>query len=129
MTTVLIIEDSSTTRSVIKVYLTGHNLEFLEATNGNEGLALARSHRPTVIVLDLKMPGMDGFTFCRAIRGDTSLKRTPIILLTSSKGDAVRREALQAGATHFLNKPIDEQLLARTIIQCIEKAGGGGPAT
>jgi CheY-like chemotaxis protein len=128
MSKVLIIEDSPTTRSVIKVYLTGHNLEFLEATDGIDGLALARQHRPGVIVLDLKMPRMDGFTFCRTIRGDARLKATPIILLTSSKGEAVRLEARQAGATHFLNKPIDEQLLASVIIRSLEKDHAGGPS-
>jgi CheY-like chemotaxis protein len=117
---VLIIEDSPTTRAVIKVYLVGHHLEFLEANNGTDGLQMAREHRPSVIVVDLKMPGMDGFTFCRSVRADARVKRTPIILLTGSKGDEIKREALNAGASFFMNKPIDGPMLADRIVACIE---------
>jgi CheY-like chemotaxis protein len=120
MSKVLIVEDSPTTRAVIKVYLVGHHLEFLEAQNGTDGLTLARQQRPNVIVVDLKMPGMDGFTFCRTIRGDARLKDTPIILLTGSKGEEVRREAMAAGASYFMNKPIDGAALAERIVACIE---------
>ena len=118
---VLIIEDSPTTRAVIKVYLVGHNLEFFEATNGADGITLARTNRPSVMVVDLKMPGMDGFTLCRTIRSDPKLKDTPIILLTGSKGDEIRREALAAGATHFMTKPIDGAGLAERILACVER--------
>ena len=117
---VLIIEDSPTTRAVIKVYLVGHHLEFLEANNGTEGLQVVRNHHPDVIVVDLKMPGMDGFTFCRTLRGDTRHKDTPIILLTGAKGDAIKREALMAGASFFMTKPIDGKALADRIVACLE---------
>jgi CheY-like chemotaxis protein len=117
---VLIIEDSPTTRAVIKVYLVGHHLDFLEANNGDDGLQLARQHRPDVIVVDLKMPKMDGFTFCRTVRSDVRLKETPVILLTGSKGDAIKREALAAGASFFMTKPIDSAALAERILSCIE---------
>ncbi len=120
---VLIIEDSPTTRAVIKVYLVGHHLEFLEANDGAQGLQLARTHRPDVVVVDLKMPGMDGFTFCRTLRGDPRLKDTPVILLTGAKGDAIKREALMAGANHFMTKPIDGQALADRIVASLETKG------
>jgi len=120
MSKVLIIEDSPTTRAVIKVYMVGHHLEFIEATDGNEGLRMAKLHKPDVIVVDLKMPGMDGFTLCRSVRADVNLKTTPVILLTGSKGEAVKREALRAGATYFLTKPIDATSLAQHIMSCLE---------
>jgi CheY-like chemotaxis protein len=119
-TKLLIIEDSPTTRAVIKVYLVGHHLEFLEANNGTEGLQLARSQHPDVIVVDLKMPGMDGFTFCRTVRSDPALRRIPVILLTRAKGDSIKREALMAGASYFMNKPIDGRVLADRIVACVE---------
>ena len=117
---VLIIEDSPTTRAVIKVYLVGHQLDFVEAADGEAGLKMARQHRPDAIIVDLKMPGMDGFTFCRAIRGDTALRETPVIILTFSKSDEVRNEAKAAGATHFLSKPIDGAVLAERLLSCLE---------
>jgi CheY-like chemotaxis protein len=107
---------------VIKVYLVGQNLVFLEASDGAIGLQAARTHRPDVVVVDLKMPGMDGFSFCRAMRADLKLRRTPIILLTGSKSDEVKREALKAGADHFMTKPIDGPELARCIIDCLRKS-------
>jgi CheY-like chemotaxis protein len=119
---VLIIEDSPTTRSVIKVYLLGRNLEFLEAADGLSGFETARTQRPQVIVVDLKMPGMDGLSFCRAVRGDAQIRRTPIILLTGSKHEDVKREAFKAGADHFMTKPIDGPALARCIMDCLKKA-------
>jgi CheY-like chemotaxis protein len=117
---ILIIEDSPTTRAVIKVYLVGHHLEFLEANDGAEGLKLAREHRPNLIIVDLKMPGMDGFTFCRTARTDGRLKDTPIILVTGSKSPEVKREALSAGASFFMTKPIDGGALAERIVSSLE---------
>jgi CheY-like chemotaxis protein len=119
---VLIIEDSPTTRSVIKVYLVGQNLAFLEASDGASGLAAARTHQPHVVVVDLKMPGMDGLSFCRAVRADVKLRRMPIVLLTGSKHEEVKREALKAGADYFLTKPIDGAELARCIMDCLKKS-------
>ena len=116
---ILIIEDSATTRSVVKIYLSGHNLDFHEATDGEKGLELARAIRPAAIICDLKLPGADGFTVCRKLRADAKLRNTPIILLTGSKGESLQREALKAGATHFMTKPIDAEALAKRILECI----------
>jgi CheY-like chemotaxis protein len=119
---VLIIEDSPTTRSVVKIYLTGHNLDFHEAADAEKGLELARRLHPAAIICDLKLPGADGFTVCRQLRADAKLRHTPIILLTASKGEAVQKEAIRAGATHFLTKPIDAEILAKRILECIGRA-------
>jgi CheY-like chemotaxis protein len=120
MKKVLIVEDSPTTRAVVKVYLVGQKLEFLEANNGEDGLNMARQQRPDVIVLDLKMPGMDGFTFCRAVRADPFIRDTPVILLTGTKGAEVEKEAMAAGCSYFMNKPIDGQVLAEKILAAFE---------
>jgi CheY-like chemotaxis protein len=122
---VLIVEDSQTTRSVIKVYLVGQNLEFVEASDGASGLEAARTHRPDVIVVDLKMPGMDGFSLCRVVRADVKLRKTPIILLTGTKHEEVKQEAFRAGADHFMTKPIDGPELARCIMDCLKKGAAG----
>jgi CheY-like chemotaxis protein len=118
---VLIVEDSATTRAIVKVYLVGQHLEFIEADDGKQGLLLARTNLPDAIVLDLKLPGMDGLSFCRAVRADPVIKDTPIILVTGSKEDAVRREAIKAGVTHFMTKPIDGSALAERIMASLGK--------
>jgi two-component system chemotaxis response regulator CheY len=116
---VLIIDDSTTTRAVVKVYLSGHSLEFLEASNGQDGFQLAKQHKPEAIIIDLKMPGMDGMTFCRKVRAEPGIKNTPIILITGSKGPEVRTEALRSGASVFLTKPIDVPTLAKVILSYV----------
>ena len=118
----MIIEDSATTRSVIKVYLVGQHLAFLEASDGAAGLEAARMHQPDVVVVDLNMPGMDGLSFCRAVRADVKLRRTPIVLLTGSKHEEVKREAFKAGADYFMTKPIDGSELARCILESLKKS-------
>jgi twitching motility two-component system response regulator PilH len=123
---VLIIDDSTTSRAVVKVYLSGHSLEFLEASNGQDGLQLARAEIPEAIIIDLKMPGMDGMTFCRKVRAEAALKHIPIILITGSKGAEVRNEALRSGASVFLTKPIDVPTLAKVILSYVGSGVGAG---
>ncbi|MBL9004945.1 MAG: response regulator [Myxococcales bacterium] len=124
---VLIIDDSATTRAVVKVYLAGHALEFLEATNGQDGLELARSARPDAIIIDLKMPGMDGLTFCRRVRAETAIRHVPIILITGSRGLDLRNEAIRSGASVFLNKPIDVPVLAKLVLSYVGPKASSAP--
>ncbi len=119
MKRVLIIDDSTTSRAVVKVYLSGHSLEFLEASNGQDGLLQARSECPDAIIIDLKMPGMDGMTFCRKVRAEAAIRHIPIILITGAKGPEVRSEALRAGASVFMTKPIDVPTLARIVLSYV----------
>ncbi len=124
---VLIIDDSATTRAVVKVYLAGNGLEFLEATNGQDGLELARSARPDAIIIDLKMPGMDGLTFCRRVRAESAIRHVPIILITGSRGLDLRNEAIRSGASVFLNKPIDVPVLAKLILSYVNSPNPSTP--
>lgn len=124
MKKVLIIDDSATTRAVLKVYLSGHSLEFHESDNGKEGLALAQSWRPDVIILDLKLPGIDGLSFCRQARMNPVLSRTPIILISAIKAPDIRAESKRAGASAYLAKPIDVPTLGRLVLSFL--GGGGG---
>ena len=88
----------------------------MEASNGQDGLELARSARPDAIIIDLKMPGMDGLTFCRRVRAEMAIRHVPIILITGSRGLDLRNEAIRSGASVFLNKPIDVPMLAKLIL-------------
>ncbi len=82
---------------------------FLTAPNGVEGLRQAAINDPDVILLDIVMPGMDGFDVCKKLKGDKKLCDIPVVFLTAMKGDRENRiKALDAGAEAFLAKPIDE---------------------
>jgi two-component system chemotaxis response regulator CheY len=116
---VLIVDDSETIRTLIKIHLIGHEVEFVEATDGQTGLVMATKHEPHVMVVDLKMPGMDGFTFLRTVRSMARFKATPVLLLTGVKGPSIEKEARLAGATHFIAKPFDGAELAERILECL----------
>src|SRR5512133_302189 len=103
---VLLVDDTRTLLSLIQVYLLGWRLEFVEARDGVEGLAKAREHKPDLIISDIRMPGMDGFEFCAAVRADRTLHAVPFVMLTSLTDDMSRRKGKLVGATSFLTKPI-----------------------
>ena len=112
---VLLVDDTRTLLSLIQVYLMGWQMEFVEAKDGTEGLARAREHRPDLVITDVRMPGMDGFELCAAIRADPVLHKTPIVLLTSLADDASRKKGKLVGATAFLTKPVSVDELRTTV--------------
>jgi twitching motility two-component system response regulator PilG len=112
---VLLVDDTRTLLSLIQVYLMGWQLEFHEAKDGLEGLARARALRPDLVVTDVRMPGMDGFELCAAIRADAVLHHTPVVLLTSLNDDTSRKKGKLVGATAFLTKPVSVDELRRTV--------------
>lgn len=86
------------------------------ADNGPDGINLARSGEPDVILLDIIMPEMDGFEVCRRLKADNVLRDIPVVFLTAIRADQTSRiEALQAGAEAFLSKPLDAQELVAQI--------------
>jgi len=108
MKTILIIDDQEIElrkiRAIIEEYLPGTNI--YTAKSGKEGMAIALASLPDTILLDVIMPGMDGFTTCRMIRLEEELKNTPIIMLSAVENDTKSRiKALEFGAEAFLAKP------------------------
>ena len=81
----------------------------LTVTSGRKGLELAASEDPDVILLDIVMPGMDGFDVCKKLKSDKNLSDIPVVFITALKGDRDSRvRALECGADAFLSKPVDE---------------------
>jgi PAS domain S-box-containing protein len=101
------------------------NAVIIPATNGKEGLRLARQEDPDVILLDIVMPGMDGFEVCRRLKHDDALCDIPVVFITALKGDKETRiKALYYGVEAFLSKPIDESELSAQISAMVKiKAG------
>lgn len=109
--TVLVIEDELQIRRFLRATLLGHGYRFVEATTGQEGLALAAAQQPDVIILDLGLPDMDGLAVTQAIR---EWSQTPIIVLSARGQEADKIAALDAGADDYLTKPFGVgELLAR----------------
>jgi two-component system KDP operon response regulator KdpE len=108
---VLMIEDEKPIRRFLKPYLESHDFKVVEAENAQEGLGLASSHKPDLILLDLGLPDMDGLVVLRRLREWT---KVPIIILTARGKEKEKVEGLDAGADDYLAKPFDvEELMAR----------------
>jgi DNA-binding response OmpR family regulator len=124
---VLIIEDDPNTASLIALYLEREGFQPLTAGDGETGLALARKHRPLLVVLDLMLPRMDGWEVCRRLRRDAHI---PVIMLTA-RGDEVDRVAgLTLGADDYVVKPFSPRELAarvQAVLRRSKAAAGNAP--
>ena len=111
---ILVVDDDWGLRRLICLVLNQEGFEVIEAADGAEALARAHDSNPTLVLLDVMMPGMDGFDVCRRLRNDQRTQQLPIVF--SSALDAVDQcnEAQQLGADDCLKKPIDPgELIAR----------------
>ena len=114
---VLLVDDSQTIRALIKVFLVGLDITYIEAPNGFEALTALKVHRPNLIIVDHNMPGMTGLDFCAKVRAlpDAALKQTKVIMLTAFKTGLLESQALASGVDKFLSKPIDGAKLAVSV--------------
>ena len=113
-TRILIVDDEPDLLSVLRFGLEAEGFDVLEASDGEQGLTLARQHTPDLIVLDLMLPRMDGYKVCRALKFDDRYKQIPVFILSARSGETDRRLALDLGADAFMTKPYDmKQLVAR----------------
>jgi DNA-binding response OmpR family regulator len=121
---VLLIEDDRAVRTGLELALTrqGHAVD--AAGTGEQGLELLRAAPPDVVVLDLMLPGMDGFEICRRIRTGGDL---PIIMLTARNDDMDVVAGLEAGADDYVVKPVQPRVLEARI-RAVLRRSGGGPA-
>lgn len=110
--TIVVIEDDASIRSVLRVALRGAGYSFVkEAERGDDGLNLVKELRPSLVLLDVMLPGLDGFAVCRRIRETREISSVPVIMLTakSDEGDIVR--GLECGADDYVTKPFSRQVL------------------
>ena len=116
---ILIVEDSPTQVAHLTYLLEEEGYAVATATNGREALASVRAKKPTLVISDIMMPEMDGYTLCRTIKSDAALKAIPVILVTdlNSPQDVVM--GLQCCADNFITKPYDPQFLLARITQSL----------
>jgi two-component system cell cycle response regulator DivK len=107
--TVLLIEDNEQNRYVSTFLLERHGYRVIPAVNGPSGVELAREQLPDLILLDIQLPGMDGYDVARALRAVPALRSTPIIAVTSYAMVGDREKSLAAGCTGYIEKPINPE--------------------
>lgn len=109
---VLHIEDDPANRLLVRKILTGAGFEVVDAADGLEGVRMARAHHPDLVLVDLNIPGLDGYEVTLRIRGDAALREVPIVAITA-EGD--RSTSLAVGCDGFVQKPINARTFASTL--------------
>ncbi len=124
---ILIVEDSPTMRKFYGVVLGGEpSLAVSFAGDGMEGLDRAAQEADIALfIVDINMPRMDGVSFIRRLRGELGLERQPVVVVSTESADADRRTALDAGATAYLQKPLEPEALLSTVRRLTEDADDG----
>jgi len=113
----LIVEDEAPLRELVRVSL-GDEFDYLEAGDGRAALELLAEHRPSLVLLDLMLPGITGLDVLRALRGDEELAEIPVVGV--SAWVHLEPEALAAGADRFVTKPFDPDGLRTTVVELLE---------
>ena len=114
--TVLVIDDSNVERHLLKEMLT--ELKFasiIEATNGEDGVKMAEEHKPDLILMDVVMPGINGFQATKKIVSNDSLKHIPVIMCTSKNQETDKTWGARQGAKAYVIKPVDKNILFEEI--------------
>jgi twitching motility two-component system response regulator PilH len=115
MSRVLIVDDSPTEMHLVTEILRRNGFEVLGADNAEKGLLLAREKQPDLVLMDVVMPGLNGFQATRQLTRDPDTAQIPVIMLTTKSQETDRVWGVRQGARGYLTKPVDERLLLDTI--------------
>jgi two-component system alkaline phosphatase synthesis response regulator PhoP len=108
---ILIIEDDPAVLRAMSFMLEKEGYEVLTATNGLEGLNKAKGENPDLLILDVMLPGIDGFEICHRLRAESQTARLPILMLSAKGQAADKAMGLQVGANEYLTKPVERLVL------------------
>jgi DNA-binding response OmpR family regulator len=128
-TKILLVEDDAEVREFVRVYLTREGFAVAEAGDGEAALELAESHAPDLLVLDVMLPGVDGWAVCRRLREQEATRRLPIVMLTSRSDEMDRVLGLELGADDYVSKPFSPRELVARIKAVLRRSGEGKLST
>jgi two-component system, cell cycle response regulator DivK len=115
--TILYIEDNSDNRLLVRRVLLAEGYDVIEAENATKALGLIALNRPDLILMDINMPDIDGYTLTARIRSMPGFERVPIVALTANVMRGDREKSLEAGCDGYIQKPIDIDLLPAQILR------------
>ena len=124
---ILVTEDHEDNRRILRDLLTSAGYQVIEAVTGEEGVQFAETQRPDLILMDVQLPGLDGYEATRRIKNNLALRRIPIIAVTSyaPSGDDVK--AREAGCDAYVTKPFGPRALLVTIREHLPEGAPGSP--
>ena len=117
---ILIVDDEETNIALIRAALKDIDHEEIVARDGEQGIALAKTEVPDVIILDVMMPKFDGFKVCGMLKSDKRFSQIPVVILSSRAGDDDVEIAREAGADIYMVKPFDQAELTRNVKQLLD---------
>lgn len=123
---ILMVDDEASGRRITKLLLERSGYQVLTAPSGEEGLVLAKTEHPDVILLDIMMPGMDGYETLRCLKRDPDTKVIPVLMLTAKGSDQDIAMSFKLGAVFHLDKPYETKDLLRKIEGALARAAQEG---
>ena len=118
---ILVVEDQEDNRQIVRDLLSASGYELTDAITGEEGVALAKRDRPDLILMDIQLPGIDGYEATRRIKADPELRHIPIIVVTSYALSGDDQKAFAAGCDGYVTKPFSPRLLLAKIREYLPK--------
>ena len=118
---VLVVEDDSKSRKLVRDLLTFRGYEILEAETGEEGVGLAQDRRPSLILMDIRLPGIDGIQALGRLRAEVATQGIPVMAMTASVMSGDRQRVLDAGFDAFQSKPIKIKDFVAAVEQLLER--------
>lgn len=120
MTTVLIIDDSPTEVHILKGFLENNDFSVLVATDGKSGIEMATNEKPDIILMDVVMPGVNGFQATRKLSRNDSTSNIPVIMVTTKSQETDRIWGMRQGASDYIVKPVKEKALIEKINEVLK---------
>ncbi len=120
MAKIVAVDDDPAGQRLMKLILSAAGHEVSAASNGIQGVQMVTQQVPELVILDVMLPGIDGFEVCRRLRAGVSTKNIPIIMLSGKTQASDRETALRMGANEYLVKPVDRQILIKTVSSLLE---------
>ena len=119
MEKILVIDDEEPTLSMFRLFLGAYGYQVFTAANGSEGIELFKKERPSIVLTDIKMPGMDGLTVLKQIKNIDP--KTEVIVITGHGDMELAKQALDSDAVGFINKPIKKEALDQALNKARER--------
>jgi two-component system, OmpR family, KDP operon response regulator KdpE len=121
---IMVVDDDADLCQSLKVRLRANHYEAVSASDGYAALALALKERPDLVLLDLGLPGVDGFVVLKFLKELPVLAKTPVIILTGRNLQATHKQMLESGAVAYMQKPASNEELLACISHCLQKKTG-----